>query len=93
MINQIWQRGKKRHLAQVCPYGKDRVTRLIRQGHWREGLHFVTDLSGDRIYNLTLIEDWMANMNDQATHQRACELYLASLPSSKSKTPKNRTAA
>ena len=80
-MNQFWRRGKLRDLSKVVPYGKTRVRDLIKQGQWRENLHFVTDLSGDRIYNLTLIADWIANINDPAAHQRACELYLSSLPS------------
>jgi hypothetical protein len=81
MVNQFWQRGKFRDLALVVPYGKSKVQSLIRSEVWREGLHFVTDDAGDRLYNLSLIADWVANLNDSTAHQRACELYLASLPS------------
>lgn len=80
-MNQFWQRGKFKDLALVVPYRKSKVQDLVRRGVWREGLHFVTDPSGDRLYNLTLISDWVANINDPTAHQRACELYLASLPS------------
>jgi hypothetical protein len=77
----FWRRGKFRDLDQVVPYGKTRIHDLIRQEVWRENLHYVTDLSGDRIFNLTLIADWIANINDPVAHERACEAYLASLPS------------
>jgi hypothetical protein len=81
MIQQFWRRGKFRDLKQVCPYGKSKIQDLLKQKVWREGLHYVTDDSGDRLYNLTLIADWVGNMNDPVAHQRACEMYLASLPS------------
>ncbi|WP_404789259.1 hypothetical protein [Altericista sp. CCNU0014] len=93
MVNQFWRRGKKAALKPICPYGKSKIQSLIREGVWRENLHFVTDPSGDRIYNLDLVADWMANMNDPVAHIRACELYLASLPSNqaKNKTPKSQS--
>jgi hypothetical protein len=78
-VNQFWRRGKKSALAQVVPYGKSKIQSLIKQGVWREGLHFVTDDAGDRLYNLDLIADWVANINDSVAHQRSCELYVSSL--------------
>lgn len=94
MVNQIWRRGKLSALYQVCPYGKSKIQDLIKREVWREGLHYVTDSAGDRLYNLTLIEDWIANMNDPTAHQRACEVYLQSLPSNwlQSKTPSRGAA-
>jgi hypothetical protein len=83
-VNQFWRRGKKSALAQVVPYGKSKIQSLIKQGVWREGLHFVTDDAGDRLYNLDLIADWVANLGDPIAHNRACEMYLASLRSNQS---------
>ena len=95
MVNQIWRRGKLRDLYEVCPYCKSKIQSLIKSRKWREGLEFVTDEAGDRLYNLTLIQDWMANMNDPEAYQRACEAYLQSLPSNwpQSKTPKSSRQA
>jgi hypothetical protein len=95
MIHQFWQRGKLRDLRQVCPYGKSSVQRFVREGVWREGLHYVTDPAGDRLYNLTLIADWVANINDSVAHERAIESYLASLPSNQTtgRKPSQRKAA
>jgi hypothetical protein len=84
MINQYWRRGKKRDLAQIVPYGKSKIQDLIKRQIWREGLHYVTDEAGDRLYNLDLIADWVANLNDSTAHERACESYVSSLPSNKS---------
>jgi hypothetical protein len=95
MVNQFWRRGKFRDLAQVCPYCKSKVLDLVKRQVWREGLHYVTDQSGDRLYNLDLIADWVANLNDLAAHERACEMYLASLPSNQTtgRKPAQRNAA
>jgi hypothetical protein len=81
MIQQFWRRGKFRDLSQVVPYKKSKVGDLIKRQVWQEGLHYVTDDAGDRLFNLDLIADWVANLGDSQAHQRACEMYLASLPS------------
>jgi hypothetical protein len=85
--NRFWRRGKKSALSQIVPYGKSKIQDLIKRQIWREGLHYVTDDAGDRLYNLDLIADWVANLNDPTAHQRACEsylMYLMSLPSNQS---------
>jgi hypothetical protein len=87
-VNQFWRRGKKSALAQVVPYGKSKIQSLIKQGVWQEGLHYVTDDAGDRLYNLDLIADWVANMGDPVAHERACESYLASIPSNQTTSRK-----
>jgi hypothetical protein len=91
MVCQFWQYGKFKDLKQVSPYGKSKTQEFVRSGRWREGLHFVRDEVGDRLYNLTLIADWIANINDPVAHERACESYLASLPSNQ--TPSRKRAA
>lgn len=93
MVSQFWQRGKFKDLALVIPYKKTHVQRLIREKSWREGLHYVTDPSGDRLYNLTLIADWVANINDPVAHERACELYVVSLPSNQAKSAQRKVVA
>jgi hypothetical protein len=51
MATQFWSRGKYKDLAQVVPYGKSKIQDLIKRRVWIEGLHFVTDDAGDRLYN------------------------------------------
>lgn len=89
MVSHFSRRGKFRDLVQVCPYKKSKIQSLIKEGRWCEGLHFVTDEAGDRLYNLDLIADWIANLNDPVAHGRAIELYLASLPSNQAICRKN----
>lgn len=80
-MNSMWRRGKFSQLRQVVPYGKSKIQQLVSSGAWKEGLHFVTDHSGDRLYNLDLLADWVTNINDPSAHDRAIELYVSSLPS------------
>lgn len=80
MITQIPQWGKFAPLRRyVHPYAKS-TTQRLRKTHWTEGLHWRYDHAGDVIYNLPLLLDWLATGGGDA-HQRACETYLASLPS------------
>jgi hypothetical protein len=81
MNTQLWRWGKFSSLREVIPYGKTKIQKLVASGTWQAALPYVTDDAGDRLYNLTLIADWIANLHDPTAHHRACELYLASLPS------------
>lgn len=58
--------------------------------HWIEGVHFVRVNSRNVRYNEDLIKDWMQNSQGGKAHQRAIELYQASLLSNQKKT-KRRT--
>jgi hypothetical protein len=94
MIAQIPIWGKLAQLRRfVHPYAKS-TTQRLRKTHWTEGLHWRTDHAGDVIYNLPLLLDWLATGGDDS-HKRACELFLAGLPSNqpKSKAPKTTAAA
>jgi hypothetical protein len=88
MQNDLWRRGKFKDLRAILPYGKTKIQQLVRSGTWIDGLHYVTDPAGDRLYNLDLVADWVANLGDPIAHGRACEAYLASLPSNQPKTRK-----
>jgi hypothetical protein len=80
MIAQIPQWGKLAQLKNhVHPYAKS-TTQRLRKTHWTEGLHWRFDHAGDVIFNLPLLLDWLATGGGEA-HQRACEMYLSSLPS------------
>jgi hypothetical protein len=94
MIAQMPNWGKLAPLQRhVHPYAKS-TTQRLRKTYWREGLHWNFDHAGDVIYNLPLIADWLAT-GGGASHERACEQYLNSLPSNQpktAKTPKTVTA-
>jgi predicted site-specific integrase-resolvase len=48
-------------------------------GRLIEGLHWVRLNSRCTRYNFELIRDWLQNRDDRAAHQRAIEVYQASL--------------
>ena len=58
------------------------------QGLLIEGVHWVRVNSRCIRYNLELIKDWLHNRHDPAAHQRAIEIYQASLLSNQRKVPK-----
>jgi hypothetical protein len=96
MVNEFWPHGKFKDLrASVVRYSKYKVQALRAKGLWVEGLHWRYDIvGGDILFNLRLIQDWIATGGGQA-HQKAIESYLASLPSNQvpsqtSKTPKSK---
>ncbi|MEM6432604.1 MAG: hypothetical protein AAF773_01910 [Cyanobacteria bacterium P01_D01_bin.115] len=55
------------------------------QGLLVEGIHWVRVNSRCTRYNLELIQDWLHNRQDPAAHQRAIEIYQASLLSNQRK--------
>ena len=57
------------------------------QGLLIEGIHWVRINSRCIRYNLELIQDWLHNRHDPAAHQRAIEIYQASLLSNQRKVP------
>ena len=61
------------------------------QGLLIEGIHWVRVNSRCIRYNLELIKDWLHNRHDPAAHQRAIEIYQASLLSNQRK-PSHRTS-
>jgi hypothetical protein len=52
---------------------------------WVEGIHWQRVNSKCVLYNLTLIQDWLANRSQPDVHNRAIESYLRSLPSNQRK--------
>lgn len=50
---------------------------------WIQGVHWFYLPRGGYRYNKELLEDWVANLHDPESHQRAIENFRASLPSNK----------
>jgi Putative excisionase (DUF1233) len=64
-------------------------SRLRASKTWEEGIHFFRISKSLILYNLPLIEDWIANSQHPEHHEKAIENFLASLPSSQ---PRNKKA-
>lgn len=63
-----------------------------RKLYWQSGIQYQYINSRTIRYHRWLILDWIANRFAPECHQRAIELYLASLPSNQSKTNTRRTS-
>jgi len=75
-----------KHQAQRILGGSTETLKKYRQrGQLKENIHWIRVNPRVVRYNLTLLSDWMQNINDPLAHQRAVEIYLASLPSNQPK--------
>lgn len=77
-------------LVEVFPLGKTQLQALRDSGAFQEGIHWFKypGSNGRRVlWNWPLIQDYLATGGGEA-HQRACEDYLASLPSNQSRPGK-----
>ena len=59
--------------------------KLYRKRHWTLGIHFQYLNPRTIRYHEGLLRDWFANISDPQAHQRAIEVYLASLLSNQQK--------
>ncbi len=59
--------------------------KIYRQRHWTLGIHYQYLNSRTIRYHEGLLRDWFANISDPLVHQRAIEVYLASLLSNQQK--------
>lgn len=59
--------------------------KVYRQKHWTLGVHFQYLNSRTIPYHEGLLRDWIVNIYDPQTHQRAIENCLASLLSNQQK--------
>ncbi len=78
----------KQEATQSLKLSGTTLRRYRVQGLLIEGVHWVRVNSRCIRYNLELINDWLHNRHDPAAHQRAIEIYQASLLSNQRKIPK-----
>ena len=75
-----------KHEAIRCLQVSEATLKRYRlQGLLVEGIHWVRVNSRCTRYNLELIQDWLHNRHDPVAHQRAIEIYQASLLSNQRK--------
>lgn len=86
----------KRYLAKAISLSPElfKVLRLGRKGQngkpdtppvWFEGIHYQRIGTRKILYNLALIQNWVATRHSSHEHQVAIEQYLRSLPQNQSK--------
>ncbi|MBR8831894.1 MAG: hypothetical protein N5P05_002609 [Chroococcopsis gigantea SAG 12.99] len=80
--------ANKSEASQYLKLSGTTLKRYRLQGLLVEGIHWVRLNSRCIRYNLDLIQDWLHNRHDPVAHQRAIEIYQASLLSNQKKTGK-----
>ncbi len=75
MIHFVSKREATAHLR----ISNSTLKRYRTNGKWIEGVHWVRLNSRCVRYNLELIQDWAHNCHDPIAHQRAIQVYQASL--------------
>ncbi|WP_404787978.1 excisionase family protein [Altericista sp. CCNU0014] len=83
----------KQALSQAIGLSPHTFKKYRLSNKWVEGIHWQRLNSKCVLYNLTLIEDWVANRLQPEAHDRAIEGYLRSLPSNQPKTPRSKHTA
>jgi hypothetical protein len=77
--------ASKQEASQYLKLSGTTLKRYRLQGLLIEGIHWVRLNSRCIRYNLDLIQDWLQNRHDPIAHQRAIEVYQASLLSNQKK--------
>jgi hypothetical protein len=82
LANGIWI---NKHAAATLLGISIHTLKIYRQKHWQSGIHFQRLNSRTIRYHKELLRDWFANRFCPTAHQRAIEIYLASLLSNQTK--------
>jgi hypothetical protein len=90
MTEQTYCFIKRKELTEQISLSQSKIKQLIRSGEWIEGVHFTRYSSRMNLFNLRLIQDWLANHHDPTSHQRAIENFLNTLPSNRGRKAKVR---
>ena len=77
--------GSKHEAASLLGISTRTLTRYRSQYKWVEGVHFFKLNPTTVRYNLTLLEHWRSYKDSPHVHQKACDNFVRSLPTSKSK--------
>jgi Putative excisionase (DUF1233) len=83
----------KKALSQAIGLSPETFKKYRLKGDWIEGIHWQRINTRCILYNLQLIQDWIANRQDPKVHEQAIAAYLNSLPSSQSfKKSRNKSS-
>ncbi len=84
---QLTQFVTKKRLSEAVKLSPSSFKRYRLSGIWPEGLYWIRINPKLVLYNLPLILDWIANIDDKQAHLRAIENYQASLLSGQPRKP------
>lgn len=80
----------KREISKLTGLSGDTLKKYRLKGLLSQDIHWIRINSKVVRYNVPLVKDWLQNINDPQAHQRAIEVYLATLLSNQEKSKKRR---
>ena len=83
--------ASKRTASECLNLSHSTLKKYRLEGDWIEGIHWVRINSRCVRYNIELIKDWLHNRRDPIAHQRAIDIYQASLLSNQKASGKKVT--
>lgn len=85
IANQTYLLVDKYEVKRLTGYSDSTLKRYRISGKLQENIHWFSVNSRSIRYNIVLVLDWFANVNDQQSHQRAIDNYLCSMASNQRK--------
>lgn len=85
IANQVYPFVDKNEVTRLTGYSDSTLKRYRNAGKLQENIHWVSVNSRSIRYNIVLVLDWFANVNDPVSHQRAIDNYLLSMASNQRK--------
>lgn len=85
LLSKVSQNWVNKYVASQILGISTHTLKIYRKRHWTLGIHFQYLSSRTIRYHEGLLRDWFANISDPTAHQRAIEIYLASLLSNQTK--------
>lgn len=85
IANQIYRLVDKHEVVKLTGYSNSTLKRYRNAGKLQENIHWISINSRSIRYNIVLVLDWFANINDPQSHQKAIDNYLSSMASNQRK--------
>lgn len=88
IANHIYKFVDKHEVTRLIGYSNSTLKRYRTTGKLQENIHWISINSRSVRYNIVLVLDWFANVNDPQSHQIAIDNYLLSMASNQRKIKK-----
>lgn len=85
IANQNYPFVDKHEIKKLIGYSDSTLKRYRTSGKLQKDIHWISVNSRSIRYNIVLVLDWFANVNDPQSHQRAIDNYLLSMASNQKK--------
>lgn len=85
IANQIYRLVDKHEVVKLTGYSNSTLKRYKITGKLQKNINWISINSRSVRYNIVLVIDWFANINDPQSHQKAIDNYLLSMASNQRK--------